>query len=355
MKLPGYTAKMTMNQGEKNPNQGESDYVGKLERAAHLLKAHIGPIVIVSHVDPDGDALGSCLGLQRTLRQMGKAAQTYASVPRYLRFLLESDHEILPPGAILEPGALLVVLDVDSHDSKRVEGTTLEDLGQNFVLNIDHHGTNARRAQLSIVEPNKAACALMVAELVALLGVPFTVPIANPLYTGISTDTGSFRFTNTTSEVLEMASDLLGGGADLNFINESLSQTPHHMYRLQAQVLNTVEFLNGGLTVMAQVNSAMLEKVGASWEDVESLVGVIRSAEGTELAVLFKVYSENSVKLSLRSRGRVSAQNIAIALGGGGHVAAAGATVNAGYAEVRRLFELEATQELSRVGMGSGL
>jgi len=342
---------MTMNPGRNDPNQGENDYVGKLERAAQLLKAHVGPIVIVSHVDPDGDALGSCLGLQRTLRQMGKAAQTYASVPRYLHFLLERDDEILPPGAVLEPDALLVVLDVDSHDSKRVEGISLERVSQNFVLNIDHHGTNARRAQLSIVEPAKAACALMVAELVALLGVPFNASIANPLYTGISTDTGSFRFTNTTSEVLEMASHLLSGGADLGFINESLSKTPHQMYRLQAQVLGTVEFLNDGLTVVAQVNRAMLEKVGASWEDVESLVGVIRSAEGTELAVLFKVYSEDSVKLSLRSRGRVSAQNIAVNLGGGGHVAAAGATVNAGYAEVRRRFELEAVKELSRVGM----
>lgn len=332
-------------------NQGENDYVGKLERAAETLRAHTGPIVIVSHVDPDGDALGSCLGLQRTLRQMGKVAQTYASVPRYLHFLLEKGDEILPPGAVLEPDALLVVLDVDSHDSRRVEGISLEGSEANFILNIDHHGTNARRATLSIVEPDKAACALMVAELVALLGIPYSPFIANPLYTGISTDTGSFRFTNTTSEVLEMASHLLGGGADLNFINESLSQTPHHMYRLQAQVLSTVEFLNGGLTVIAQVNTAMLGQVGANWEDVESLVGVIRSAEGTELAVLFKVYSEGSVKLSLRSRGRVSAQNIAIALGGGGHVAAAGATVNAGYEETRRLFELEAIKELSRVGM----
>lgn len=336
-------------------NQGESDYTGKLERAAQLLQDHTGPVVLVTHIDPDGDAIGSCLGLQRTLRSLGKNAQTYASVPRYLNFLLESEDEILPPGVVLTPETLLVVLDVDSHDSKRVEGVTLEGTLPNFILNIDHHGTNVRKAQLSIVEPAKAACALMVAELVALLGVAFTRSIATPLFTGISTDTGSFRFTNTNSEVLEMASHLLSGGADLGFINESLSQTPHHMYRLQAQVLGTVEFLHGGLTITAQVNTAMLETVGASWEDVESLVGVIRSAEGTELAVLFKVYSEDSVKLSLRSRGRVSAQNIAIALGGGGHMAAAGVTVNASYAETRARFELEAVKEFSRVGMGGGL
>jgi phosphoesterase RecJ-like protein len=269
-------------------------------------------------------------------------------VPRYLRFL-PREGEVQPELTVWPEGALLVVLDVDNNDLRRVEGADLTSFTGD-VINVDHHGTNLRRATLGLVDPTRAATALMVTHLVEALNAPWSPDIATPLLLGINTDTGSFRFSNTTPDVLRTAADLVERGAALADINERLAQQPRSYYVLLERVLGTMEFLEDGAIVVAQVNDEMLREAGAAWEDVESYVNVIRGAEGTELACLFKVYPDRT-KLSLRSRGRLSAQRIAIACGGGGHVAAAGATVMAGYAEARAMFEQEARLELERSGV----
>lgn len=333
-------------------NAAEPRYAQLTAEIAARLRAHSGPIAIVSHVDPDGDALGSCLGLQRALRGLGQAAQTYMRVPRYLRFVphpseVEERLEQWPAGA------LLVVLDVDNNDTRRVEGLAPEALAaaQNAtVINLDHHGTNLRQASLGLVDPTKAATAQMVVHLVDALGAAWTPDIANALLLGINTDTGSFRFSNTTPEVLRAAADLVERGASLPWMNEHLAQQPRAYYTLLESVLGTLTYPMHGLVVTARVTQPMLDAAGAAWEDVENYVGVIRSAEGTELAALFKDYGDR-VKLSLRSRGLVSAQNIAVACGGGGHVAAAGASMALPFEAARAQFEREAERELERVGL----
>ena len=315
---------------------------------AARLRAQGGPIVILSHVDPDGDAIGSCLSLQRALRALGKDARTHMRVPRYLQFVPEPG-EIAPPLEAWPEGALLVVLDVDNNDTARVEGADLKGF-TGEVINVDHHGTNLRRATLSLVDPSQAATAQLVMLLVDALGVEWTSDIANPVLLGLNTDTGSFRFSNTTPEVLRAAADLVERGGSLPWMNEHLAQQPRSYFALLEGVLSSMAYPFGGLVVTARVTSAMLARAEASWEDVENYVGVIRSAEGTELAALFKDYGD-SVKLSLRSRGRVSAQNIAVACGGGGHVAAAGATLHQSFEEAHATFEREAARELARVGL----
>ncbi len=315
---------------------------------AARLRAHEGPIVILSHVDPDGDAIGSCLGLQRALRALGQDARTFMRVPRYLQFVPEpgeiEDHLTAWP-----EGALLVVLDVDNNDTARVEGADLSTFA-GAVINVDHHGTNRRRADLGLVDPSQAATAQMILHIVNALGVEWTPGIANPVLLGLNTDTGSFRFSNTTPEVLRAAADLVERGASLPWMNENLAQQPRNYFTLLEGVLGSMAYPFGGLVVTARVTQDMLDRAGASWEDVENYVSVIRSAEGTELAALFKDHGD-SVKLSLRSRGRVSAQNIAVACGGGGHVAAAGATLRVPFAEASATFEREATRELQRAGL----
>ncbi len=190
----------------------------------------------------------------------------------------------------------------------------------------------------------------MVKDLVAALGVEFTAHIAEPILTGILTDTGFFRNSNTDTSTLNAAADLLSTGVSMVKINEALASQPHSFYKLQAKVYATIEFPLSGKMVTAFVNSAMLEELGASWEDVESLVNYIRNAEGTVLACLFKDYGD-SVKVSLRSKSGVSAQNIALACGGGGHVPAAGATIALPFAEARAKVLAEAALELERVGI----
>lgn len=281
-------------------NASEPHYAELTRAIADKLRRHPGPIVVLSHVDPDGDALGSCLGLVRALRSLGHDARMYMRVPRYLGYFLAEGEAQEALGAWPE-GALLVVLDVDNNDTGRVAGADLASFtGQ--VINVDHHGTNKRRADLGLVDPTKAATALMVKDLIEALGVPWTPETATPVLLGINTDTGSFRFSNTTPEVLRAGADLVEHGAQLAWINEMLAQQPRAYFALLELVLGSMEFLMDGRVVTARVDEAMLHRTQSSWDDVESYVSTIRSAEGTELACLFKDYGER-VKLSLRSRG----------------------------------------------------
>ncbi|WP_424950072.1 DHH family phosphoesterase [Deinococcus sp.] len=345
-------AAATTTPGPGARNAHEPRYAELVAQIAYELAGHEGQTVILSHVDPDGDALGSCLGLQRALRASGKRAQTYMQVPEYLAFLPD-EGEVLPRLTGWPADALLVVLDVDNNDARRVAGADLDGYAGR-VLNVDHHGTNARKADLGLVDPTQAATAGMVADIVEALlsaaGQGWTPEIATPLLTGLNTDTGSFRFASTTPAVLRQAALLVERGAALAWINDRLSQNPPRYFALLREVLGSMAFSHGGLIVSARVDDAMLERAGAEWDDVESYVNTIRSAQGTELACLFKDYGTH-VKVSLRSRGRVSAQNIAVGLGGGGHVPAAGATVQGNFETVRRAFEQSAEAELSRVGL----
>ncbi|GEM47401.1 DHH family phosphoesterase [Deinococcus cellulosilyticus] len=332
----------------KAANESNSDYQSTLQEIATFLKENTLPVAIAAHIDPDGDAIGSCLGLQRALRKLGKTAQTYASVPQYLQFLVQ-ENEILPPVSHLPEDTVVVILDVDNNDVNRVEGIRLENFS-GFVINIDHHGTNKRNSNLNLVCPSQAATAQIITDLVEILELEWDADIANPLLTGIITDTGSFKFSNTTPEVLMAASKLIGGGADVSFVNESLAQHPKRYYQLLVLVLQSMKYELNDLCVTAHVSSSMLESVGASWEDVESYVGMIRSAQGTELAIMFKDYGTH-IKISARSRGKASAQNIAIACGGGGHYAAAGATLHLPYEQAYAKVIEEARKELERVGL----
>ncbi len=327
-------------------NSGDPQYLEKLKTIAERLKNHAGTIVLAAHVDPDGDAIGSVLGASRALAALGKTVQPVGIAPRYLDWMPTSG-ELTPKLEQLPTDAILLVL--DSAEVSRVDGVPMNQVGIP-IINIDHHGSNPRFGELSLVSPDKAACALIVKDLVTALGVDLTEKIAEPILTGILTDTGFFRNSNTDTSVLNAAADLLGSGVSMVKINEALASQPRSFYGLQAEVYATIEYPLSGKMVTAFVNAAMLERLGANWEDVESLVNYIRNAEGTVLACLFKDYGD-SVKVSLRSKSGVSAQNIALACGGGGHVPAAGATIQLpfaqAYAQVLQVAELE----LQRAGV----
>jgi bifunctional oligoribonuclease and PAP phosphatase NrnA len=327
-------------------NLGDPNYQDKLKQIAARLKAHAGPIVIAAHVDPDGDAIGSVLGLSRALEALGKKVIPVGVAPRYLEFLTKPG-ELTPKLETLPNDALLAVL--DSAEVSRVDGVPMNQSGIP-IINVDHHGSNPRFGEIALVSPDKPACALIIKELVEALETPFNEAIATPLLTGIMTDTGFFRNSNTNTQALHVAADLLGAGVNLLRINEALSSQPRSFFKLQSQVFATIEYPLEEKMITAVVSTPMLERLGASWEDVESLVGFIRNAEGTYLACLFKDYGE-SVKVSLRSKGGVSAQNIAIACGGGGHVSAAGATINAPFEQAKQKLLEEAKKEFQRVGL----
>ena len=303
-------------------NRGERDYPAKVAEVAERLAAWTGPIVLLAHVDPDGDALGSTLALKRALDALGKTTILPMEPPAYLAFLA-TEGELSPALDVLPEGSLLAVLDV--ADAPRAWGAPFE--GAGLLINVDHHGTNDRFGDVALVEPGAAATAQIVKDVIDAMPVAWTPEIATPCLTGIMTDTGTFRFANTDRDVLVAAGDLIAHGVAYTDLADRLQWRPHAYYRMLGAVMETIEFPLEGKLALATVTEAIRERAGAEEGDSDDFVGLIRYAEGTVVAALLK-QKEDAVKISVRTRGDVSAQAICLELGGGGHVAAAGAKLN---------------------------
>ena len=315
------------------------------QRVAHALRSHPGTFVVVAHVDPDGDALGSVLTMARALRRLGReVVMPMTGAPRFLRFL-EEPGELSAPLSARPADALVVMLD---GDVGRAAGVPLD--GGRGVVNVDHHVTNGAEADVAWIDPSYASTTMMVAEVVDALGVPWDARLATPCLTGLMTDTGHFRFGNTDRRALEAAGRLIDAGVAYADLSDRLQWRHPDYYRMLALVMASVRFRAGGEIVLADQTLAMRDAVGESEDDADDFVGQIRYAEGTRLAAVLKE-RPGAVKVSLRSRGGVSARRIGQALGGGGHDAAAGATltgVTLAEAEARLLASAEA--ELDLVG-----
>ena len=324
-------------------NQGEANYQAKIQTIANKLKSWEGPIVIVSHVDPDGDALGSTLGLKRALEPIGKPATLIMNPQRYLQFLVHP-HELSKPLAELPANCLLMVMDV--AESNRIEGANLQEAS--FVINVDHHGTNDRFGDLACVQPDKAATAQMTKDIINALGITWTPDIATACLTGILTDTGNFRYTNTNPEVLQDAAELLGYDVDYATLTDRLQWRHPDYFQKLGKVMSTVNFFLEGLVVIAKLTKDMEHKESA--DDSNDYVGLIRYAEGVKVAVLLKE-GDGTVKISTRTRDGVSAQAICLSLGGGGHVAAAGAKIIGSMEEAQQKILEAAQQELMQKGL----
>lgn len=325
-------------------NLGETDYQTKIQSVARTLEDHHGPIVVVGHVDPDGDALGSTLTLKRALETLGKDVTLPMEPPHFLSFLVGTD-ELSPALESLPEDTLLAVLDV--AEMSRIEGAPAD--GAVTVVNIDHHGTNERFGDVSLVEPGKAATAQIVKDVVEALGIAWTSELATPCLTGILTDTGMFRYGNTDPAVLAAAADLIAASVSYAELTDRLQWRPPGYFEMLGRVMDTVSFPCGGLAVTAEVTEAMRRDLGDLAKESDDFVGTIRYAEGTYVAVLFKE-SGDAVKVSVRTREPASAQAICLELGGGGHVAAAGAKVAGPLVEAKKVVLEAVARELKAKG-----
>ena len=213
------------------------------------------------------------------------------------------------------------------------------------VVNVDHHGTNPGTSEVTWVDPRFASATMMVAEVVDALGVAWDAHLATPCLAGLMTDTGHFRFGNTDRRALQTAGRLIDAGVAYAELSDRLQWRHPDFFRMLALVMATVRFRLGGEVVLADQTLAMRAALGETEDDSDDYVGQLRYAEGTRVAAILKE-RVGAVKLSVRSRGGVSARRICVALGGGGHEAAAGATlegVDLATAE-RRLLEAVETE-----------
>ncbi len=327
-------------------NERDPNYNEKLTNISKALTEWQGPIVIVAHVDPDGDALGSTLALKRALDSVGKNTKLLMDVPRYLDFLT-NEGEISDAMETLEPNTLLAILDVSERG--RVWGVSQEGIDSAaFVVNIDHHGTNDRFGDLACVSPDKAATCQMIKDMIDSSDIAWTKEIATPCLTGILTDTGNMRFANTDSSVLIAVAGLLEQGVEYAELTDRLQWRHPDYYRVLGKVMSTVDFPLNGLVATVEMTKAMKDDLGPIADDSSDYVGQIRYAEGTHMAIFFQE-REDKIKASVRSRGDVSAQAVCVALGGGGHKPAAGVSFTGiSFEEAKAKVLAEAKKELER-------
>jgi phosphoesterase RecJ-like protein len=305
-------------------------------------------ISLLCHVGPDGDALGSMLGLGAALRAKGtKVVASFGTsegepfaVPSTYAFLPALDL-LVPPEEFPESPAVLVTFDTGSLDRLGSLGDRVAGAGTSVV--IDHHATNTRYGAVNLVDTGAAATAVIVAEILDRLGLPLTAEVAAPLYTGLVTDTGSFKYVATTPQVHELAARLLATGIRHDLISRAIWDTASLSYvRLLGDVCSRTELdpaAAGGLgLVWTTVRPEDLERHGLGLADVEGVIDVVRTAQEAEVAAVLKgekglngEKGSGAVRVSLRSKGAIDLGALCVPLGGGGHRYAAGFTSYDGF------------------------
>lgn len=297
---------------------------------AQALRAHDN-YIILTHRRPDGDTLGSAAGLCLGLRALGKNAWVLKN--RQLTPKLAPFTEGLVTDTCPEHATVLSV-DIASLGLLSFDAAELG-LGDQIALAIDHHGSNDLNAP-KLVEADRAACGEIILELLELLGVTLTEKLANALYLAISTDTGCFKYSNTTAHTHEAAAKLIHAGADTYPINKAFFDTKSFArLRLEAELTHSIELYAGGLVGLCTMPKSLLQELGISEDDVDSISGFARSIEGVEIGIMIREVEDGGGKISLRTSENYNASDLCRALGGGGHAAAAGATVAGGIAGAR--------------------
>ena len=304
---------------------------GVWDEAVALLRA-ADEVALACHVGPDGDALGSLLALGLGLRALGKrVVASWGSVP----FEVPAQYGFLPGLDLLSPPeafpaapAVLVTFDTGSLDRLGVLAGAAQAAGALVV--VDHHASNTRFGTIDLLDPDAAATVLMVDELLRRLGVPLTAEIAACLYTGLTTDTGSFKYQATTAAVHGVAARLLATGIDHASIARAVWDTkPFGYVKLLGVLLDRAELDPGLGLVWTWSTQADFAAYGVGMDDIEGAIDVLRTTAEADVAIICKETADGSFAVSMRSKGETDVAAIAVSLGGGGHRYAAGFTSDA--------------------------
>lgn len=304
-----------------------------------------GNPLVVCHVDPDGDAIGSLLGVGWFLQAMGVEHRLACGSPELsrMRFLPHSRPLTASAGTGHD---LIIAVDCNSLDRLGPIASDVNVAGVPIV-NIDHHVTNTFFGAANWVDSQAAATAEMIYQLGAPLGVSLSPEAANCLLTGIITDTWAFRTPNTTSRTMEVAMQTMAAGGRLaEIVAQTIESRTFAGLRLWARVIDRAE-LNDGV-VWAQITMEDFKEVGTSREGQNGLVNFLLSAREAHAAVVLTETAKQLVDVSMRSNPGVDVSTTAVRLGGGGHPQAAGVTLPMTLAEARSRVEEALLQSLSQ-------
>jgi len=281
---------------------------------------------VSTHVNPEGDAIGSLLALTLGLESLGMTVYPVLAEP-------------LPPLYAFLPGAERLTttlpstlpdlgIAVDCDGSGRLGSLEPAFLGLPELVDIDHHASGRRFGTAHWVDPRAAAAGELVESLLRGLGVRFTPDMAQNLYAAIYTDTGRFSYSNTGPRALNAAARMVRAGAQPVLIFRNLYESrPPAAVRLQGEALRTLQLTDDGLVAWAVLTREAFAAAGAERTDTEGIIEAVRTVRGIEVGILFAEQADGTIRASLRSRGRVDVARLALAFGGGGHPRAAGCTL----------------------------
>ena len=296
-----------------------------LTDAVRFIRAH-DDFVLISHVSPDGDTLGSALALYQGLLFLGKKAQIVCAdaVPAIYRFL-PCSNEVIPPEKAKKTEAVIAV-DCADYDRTGAAGALI--LPVTATLNIDHHDTNTNYLKANYVR-HVAAAGELIYGLLLNLAVPVSKPIAACLYTALVTDTGNFAYSNTTPDTLRIAAELLEAGIDLPELNRLIFRTkPLQKVKLLGRAIDTAEIHADGRISICALSKKDFADCGAAGEDTEGVIDSLRDIDTVEIAALLREDEDGSIRVSLRGKRSADVSKIASEFGGGGHRLAAGCTMH---------------------------
>lgn len=292
--------------------------------------------IVVTHVNPDGDALGSLFGLALSLKEMGKEVITFTEEP------IPEPYDFLPgAGDVVHSFKGVVAVDatfaVDCGQLNRLGDDFVAFKGRGTLVNIDHHRTNDNFGDINIVLPEASAAGEIVYDLVQAAGMRLTKGAATNMYIAIHTDTGSFHYSSTSAASLRKAADMVEAGVDPWEVSAKVYENyPLERFVLLGMVLNTLELFEDNKVAVLHVSLEMFEKSKAKKELSDGFVNYARSIKGVEAGVLFRETAPGEYKISMRSKKGVDVSAVAEVFDGGGHMNAAGAAMKGNFDKVKR-------------------
>ena len=285
-------------------------------------------ILILTHANPDGDTLGSGFALCRALMKIGKicAVINADDIPKKYNYLFDDIVEIkFKPDYVVAVDVATVNLLGGLEEQYKID------------MCIDHHSTNTEYANLLLLEDVPAACQIMY-EVVLALGVEVDKKIADCLYTGLTTDTGCFRYDSTTAQTYRVAADLIDAGADNGRINRIMFETKSKTYaRLERLAIESMRFYEHERVAVITVTQEMFQLTGSNAQETEGLAPLTRQIEGVEIGITIQERPDGTCKAAIRTFESVNAAKLAACFGGGGHAQAAGCKFDCDVKEARRL------------------
>lgn len=285
--------------------------------------------LLLGHVTPDADCLGSCLGLAGALRERGVDAKVGLPpdcVAERLAFMLELDSSIPIERHVSPDSDRDSVIILDTATEKRINvGTTITPPPSAVRLNLDHHITNTDFGAFNWVDPHASSTCEMIARLLQELRWPISPPVASLLYAGIHGDTGGFSLPPTTAESLQVAADLVRAGADVTHIGEQLCRSQGRRdFELLRRVYDHTTVVANGAIAYSYLTYHDITESGCKPEDIDDQVSIPRALRGVRIAMLFSEGEPGVVRINLRGEGRTTVVELAQKFGGGGHPQSAG-------------------------------